>query len=368
MWELLERSTPTLLLDGGRSDRLNFIEYPYPGSLIVSNTYPILPHLLLSPLSRLASPLDIAAELYLLRLISIVLAVGVVAIAWVIIRRIFPDQPQFWLAIPAFIVFLPMHTHIFATVNTDVFAILLTSILLLMLMSFFDSGVSKLRIFLVAALVGLAFLTKRTVVFSLLWVALTAILYVGYQRQWSTSRKISVGLITILGIGAGLAWIIANSEFLADSMIKLFNMNIGRALSGSYLVTADLSLPELAEVYAKSGLFAFITFWGNFGGANINIPWPWAWVLMGFCGVVIFGAGWYIFEAFRSEKSDNYLRNVLLIFISGIILSLMNAFFPVLVTGPVWGPPAPIFFSHDYPNRHLLFSGRLATVPGTISS
>lgn len=363
MWELLERASPTQFLRNEDLAELSFIDYPYPGKLIYADSYPILPHLLLSPISKAIAAFDIATELYVLRFVSIILAVGVTIIAWLITRRVFPEQPQFWLAIPAFVVFLPMHTHIFASVNTDIFAILLTSALLLALVSFFDRGVSILKVVLVIVIIFLAFLTKRTVVFTPLWAGLIAILYFGQRRQWPLKRIAMIGLLVVTLMGLGLGWIIANSDLLADSMITLFNMNIGKDISLAWLAKHHLSLGEIVVIYIKSGLFAFITFWGDFGGANINIPWPWAWGLMMVCGVIIFGAFVYLIKFFRAGHSYHYQRCVFIVFLTGIGLSLLNTFFPVLMAGPSWGPPARYFFPVIIPIATFFFLGAWQLFP-----
>jgi hypothetical protein len=339
---------------------VSFIDYPYPGKLVYADTYPILPHLLLSPLSRLAAPFDIAAELYFLRFISIIFAVLVVIIAWAVIRRTFPDQPQFWLAIPAFIIFLPMHTHVFASLNTDVFAILLASMLLLALISCFDQTVSKSRIILIVTLLFLALFIKRTVIFTFLWAVVAAVLSLGYHRHWPMKRIAKISLMASAFIAAILGFVITNSQLLAGSFINLFNMNIGRGFTFSFLARYA-SITEIIVVYIKSGLFAFITFWGDFGGANINIPWPWAWGLMVLCGLILLGALVYLFN--NLAGIGQYQRNILFLFIAGILLSLANAFFPVLVAGPTWGPPARYFFPVIIPIATFFFLGTRQLFP-----
>jgi hypothetical protein len=356
MWELLERPTPAI--DNNDLSHISFINYPYPGRLIYADTYPILPHMLLAPISRLAASFDIATELYLLRFVSVALAIVVTLLAWLITRRVFPDQPQFWLAIPAFIIFLPMHTHIFASLNTDVFAIVLASILLLLLVSFFDQGASIFKIIWVACLLLLALFIKRTIIFTFLWVGIVAILYLGYRRNWPLKRVILIGSIILTCLGVGLWLVIINSYLLADSLITLFNMNIGKSLPFFYLLNQNLSSSEIITIYIKSGLFAFITFWGDFGGANINIPWPWAWGLMLLSGLIILGACLYTFDLFRNnEKMHGHRQIIFIIFIAGIILSLSNAFFPILVSGPTWGPPARYFFPVIIPIATFFFLG-----------
>jgi hypothetical protein len=141
-------------------------------------------------------------------------------------------------------------------------------------------------------------------------------------------------------------------------------MKIGRNLPFDRLIDQNLPISEIIRIYIKSGLFAFITFWGDFGGANINIPWPWAWGLMVFCGLTTVGVFLYSFNLFRRpEKANDYQQNVFVIFITGIMLSLLNAFFPVLVAGPTWGPPARYFFPVIIPIATFFFVGAWQLCP-----
>lgn len=361
MWELLERPTPDSDWLNNQGLKQSFISYPYPGWLIYADSSPILPHIVLSPIINLASPFSIAAELYILRGVSTLLSVVIVIIAWFITKRVFPNQPQFWLAIPAFIVFLPMYTHIFAAVNTDVFATLLVSVLLFLLISLFDAGSTRIKTLAIIAFIVLAFLTKRTAVFTALWAGMTAILYVGYRRAWSLRRMVGLGLSVGVVLAAALFWSMVYPEILSNVGVNLFNMNFARQTPFALRGVAFL---EITEIYAKAGLFALITFWGNFGGATTNIPWLWAWGLLVLSIVLIFGAGVYIFKAFQNPNTaTDFQRNVFVVFITGTILSLMNAFFPVLMVGPNWGTPARYFFPVIIPIATFFYLGAWQLCP-----
>jgi hypothetical protein len=252
-----------------------------------------------------------------------------------------------------------MYTHIFASVNSDVLAILLTSILLLLLISMFDEGLSKWKVALIVGLIFLALLTKRTIVFTILWAGLTAILYLGYRRQWSVKRMIGLGLGIITIIGLMLGTVIINPNILSNTIITLFNIDLA-ARSPVYFTGQALTIVDIIEIYIKSGLFAFITFWGNFGGATTNIPWSWAYALIVLCAVVFVGGVLYLYQAFTgsgSERISMYQRYIYVVFITGIILSLVNSFFPVIIAGPSWGPPARYFFPVIIPIATFFFLG-----------
>jgi hypothetical protein len=358
MWELLERPTPSRWLASSRALTVPFVNYPYPGSLVTADSYPILPHLALSPLSNWIGNYDIVTELYLLRLISVLFSVAVIVIAWFITRRVFPQQPQFWLAIPAFVVFLPMYTHIFASVNSDVFAVLLSSSLLLLLISFFDSGPSIFKVALVICLVLLAVLTKRTVVFVVLWVGLAGALYWGNRRRWPARRVLISSLATTAIIGLVVGWVIIRPDILSNTIVTLFNIRLADSPAFAAFVAQGLAPATIVKIYIQAGLFAFITFWGNFGGATTNIPWPWAYALMIFCAFVMGGVGVYLYNFFKETgKETLFQRNVFVIFVAGIVLSLINTFAPVLIAGPRWGPPARYFFPVIIPMATFFYLG-----------
>jgi hypothetical protein len=85
---------------------------------------------------------------------------------------------------------------------------------------------------------------------------------------------------------------------------------------------------------------------------------------MFFCGGIILGAGIYLIRAFRKFAGSNrYQRNVFIIFITAIALSLVSAFFPVLVAGPSWGPPARYFFPVIIPIATFFFLGARQLCP-----
>jgi len=366
MWELLERPTPAPAWLNDPQHSIIFVNYPYPGGWISAETRPLLPHLLLAPVSALFSAYDIATELYILRVVSVLLGVGVTIIAWLIVKNLFPQQPQFWVAIPAFIIFLPMHTHIFASLNTDTFAGLVFSSLLLVFVLTFKQGVSFVKLLLIIILLGVSFFTKRTLLFTAVWVAIAAILYIGYRRRWVLKDMALAGLIltTLLVIGVILALASLEQPLVNLWITAIDPATLAEQSPLARFLQSQLSLAEIAEIYAKSGLFALITFWGDFGGANINIPWAWAYSLLGVCLVIMFGAALFFVKTVKTPGIlSQYQRYILMIFVAGIVLSLFNAFGPVFVIGPKWGPPARYFFPVIIPIATFLYLGTWQLFP-----
>lgn len=358
VWEFAERPNPNYGLSDSEILSTLIIDYPNPGGWIFVEKYPVLPHLLLSPFLYLSSSFDVITQLYLLRIISVFLAVLMIVVTWLIIRRIFPEEPQFWLAIPAFLVFFPMRTHIFAAVNTDTFAILLTSSLLLLFISLFDGGLSKLKVILIILLLVLTLLIKRTVVFVGPWGVVVMILYFGYRQQWAISKIIRLGLIGFGGVSTIFVLMILNADFLASLHITLFK---ARVLGTPYIVTLinqGATLTEIFEAYLNIVKFAILTFWGVFGYNNINIPLTWSWVLTGIGGIILAGTSLYLFEVFSARLPvTTFQRNVFIIFLVGAFLGIVSAFIPSFFSGLDWGPQARYYFPVLIPIATFLYLG-----------
>lgn len=357
-WELAERDTPTTWL-AAHENRLSDVslpDYPYHGHLVYAESYPLLPHWLLSNLISLAAPLDIATELYLLRLVSVLCAVAVTALAWHITRQVFPQQPQFWLAIPAFAVFLPMYTHIFAVLNTDVFAVLLSSMLLAVMVSALKNGPSWPKIGLMLGLALLAVATKRSALFTVVWAGVAMVLVVGQRRDWSLRQIGFWASVVAASTIAGFLVLLLFPVLLTELGINTFNLSIFRQLPLAHM--QGQSLTELAKIYVQSAIFAAITFWGDFGWANINLPWSWFWGLMLASGIVMLAGLVYVFKKFKPLKPRlDFQQNVFLLYLAGLMLALVSTFFPIVVSGPGWNPAGRYFYPVIIPTATLLFLG-----------
>ncbi|MDY6868507.1 MAG: hypothetical protein SVT56_11530, partial [Chloroflexota bacterium] len=70
---------------------------------------------------------DIMLQLYLVRLNTILMSVGVVYFSYLITRLIFPTDPFLFLGVPLLILFNPQHTHLLSTVNNGNLAELLAT-------------------------------------------------------------------------------------------------------------------------------------------------------------------------------------------------------------------------------------------------
>ncbi len=359
LWEFSERVTPSQPLDSIRTNLFDFMRYVYPGGLILAETHAMLPYVVLWPVSVIIQPLDTITELYLLRLVSVLLGLAVVAQAWHITRLVFPQQPQFWLAIPAFIVFLPMRTHIFAAVNTDVFAILLVSSMLWLVVIIFYRGLNWQRAVALLLLAVFTLFVKRTALFAIVWMGVAALFYLGYRRQWPL-RRLLLGVLLTLALFAGLLVLaLTNAGKLAALNITLFNVGfVNGPLTDIVLATDGLDWAQASQLIFRLVLFAHITFWGVFGFNNINIPWSLNYGLMLLTALVTLGAIIAVWQSVgRSRAEDNRYGSVITIFAVGVLLALLSAFFPGMFRGMAWGPQARYYFPVIIPLAIFFFLG-----------
>ena len=70
------------------------------------------------------------------------------------------------------------------------------------------------------------------------------------------------------------------------------------------------------------------------------------------------GAAVYLVKVFRRQVSTSReQRTILVMFLLGILLAIISTFFPVLVSGPTWNPPARYFFPVIIPFATFVFLG-----------
>ncbi|MCP4423912.1 MAG: phospholipid carrier-dependent glycosyltransferase, partial [Chloroflexi bacterium] len=124
-------------------------------SITYEDWQPPLYYLLQTPVFWLTN-----GSLLAMRLFSVLLGGGVVALAYALARRMFPDEMQPAWGTAVFVAFLPQHIAIMASVNNDALAELIIAAILLLLIR---NSQFTIHYSLLGILLGLGFLTKGTV-------------------------------------------------------------------------------------------------------------------------------------------------------------------------------------------------------------
>lgn len=218
--------------------------------------HPPLYYMLASLVYRLTD-----GDLISLRFFSLALGAGVVALSYMISRRVLPNQPQVALGVMALVAFLPQHLHMMSAVNNDALAELLVGLSLLWLLRYLDGD--ETPIWQLSLLIGLALLTKLTIYFLALLAPLAIWL------RWRSREEPPGALLRSLALYALIALVIGGVWWLRNISVYGFLDFLG--LAAHDRVVADQ--PRTANYISEHGGgylaqmlgTTFKSFWGQFG-------------------------------------------------------------------------------------------------------
>jgi hypothetical protein len=288
--------------------------------------YYLLGALLLAPFSRC----DLVTQLHVLRLGSALLGTLTVLVAYLTARALFPEDASWQLAVPAFIVFLPMHTFITSSVNNDSLAELLASLVVYSLLRILKEGLSWRRVVSVSCLLVSGLLTKRTTAFAIPLAALTIIpLY--YLRAKSPKlpptdkasrwlRSQYIWLLVISAIGLSLWALSRHSPFA----IRHFHL----------LLEPQRYAPAAFKTYALFFSLTFASFWANFGWMNVPLDLGWYAALAAFSLLALYGLCPFAIRVVRGpETLEIWQKGALLMLLLAVVLILAQTFSLMIVQG-----------------------------------
>lgn len=265
-----------------------------PAYSVVGLTYedwqPPLYYLLQLPIYRVSG-----GSLLAMRLLSVLLGAGVVALAYVAGRAAFAGRVPCALAVAAFVAFLPQHLAILGSVNNDALSELIIAAILVLLVTPWPAppgGGTKRegrRLLALGLLLGAGFLTKGQAY--VMAPVVGAFLLVRYwprpDRSWRPVRSMLL-MTAAPALFLGLLWW-ARNAVVYDGLDVL-----ARAAHDSVVV----GQPRTAEWIAQYGLggtagrflrTTFVSFWGQFGWMAAPLP---GWMVSGLAaltGVAVVG-------------------------------------------------------------------------------
>jgi 4-amino-4-deoxy-L-arabinose transferase-like glycosyltransferase len=322
----------------------------------------MLYHLSVAPLSALLAPFDLVTQVYVLRMVSVLLAVLTVAAAWFTIRTIFPNRKLFALGAVTFIVFWPMHSHVTASINADGLAELIAALFFLILAKAWRDGFSYIKWLLLFGILVTGILTKPTMFFLIPTLISVLVIYGGRKLRWN--NKIIGGLVGSLFVvvWVGAVFLYENSNG-GRKLLSIFSEGINLPDWAGYFTPATLMF------YVRSLNFAVLSFAGLFGWSNIHIPWSWVRVWALVLGIVLVGILLFVTQNLlgigsRQENLNQYQKEILAIFLAAIGFSLMGVTMPVVITqSPSWGIHSRYYFPVIVPIALYLFLGTYQLMP-----
>ena len=242
---------------------------------------PPLYYLILTPIYLLSGGLLTA-----LRLTSVILGAGVVLLAYLIGRQLFPGRGWLALAAAAFVAFLPQHVAMLASVNNDSLAeLIIAAILLLLIVTITktsketmpvaaqnrlvtDSGPTDITLILLGILLGFGFLTKVTVY---ILVPVIALFFLWYY--WGAWRKLARAWLIIFGTAGimGLVWWLRNLYVYGGiDVLGTATHNaivVGQPRTSEWI--RDLGYLQTLRTFTQT---TFQSFWGQFGWMGVVMP------------------------------------------------------------------------------------------------
>jgi hypothetical protein len=299
-----------------------------PGSVILAGDYPLVYHLLLSPVSALIKPLDITSQVYILRLCSLLFTILTIVTGWFFGRTIFPEKKIYAVTLVSFLVFSPMYMYINTSVSVDALVTLFASLYFLLLAKIFCQRPAAIYLILALGLLFLAVSTKPTALFLVPVSGAALIIY--FARPW----RWKLFFLTL----SLLAMIIFT--FFGAVLLYQFTGG-GRGISNGSFSIHSLSWPQnylsrtSLAIYSEAIQRGFISFWGLF--ASIPIPVSWLRPLWLICALV--GIGDFMFLAkhvFNWQGKSSRLtlsqRNLLVIILLALIFNIIGLYAPVIAT------------------------------------
>lgn len=240
---------------------------------------PPLYYLLAAQLLRTLRLDSIDQEAYALRVLSVLLSLVVVALAFQVGRELLPDRPLLAVAIAAFVTLLPQYTALSAAIGNDKLAELAFGGVFWLAVRGARRGFSAQTWGALAALAVGGFLIKRT---ALAFAPFLLLLW-DLGRWVRTGRGWGRYLLTRLGFAVAVVALLLVAVFWADPAVEAGLLP--QWVSSAVLPYAGYSLeayserlrhatrlvPLIARYLPRDAHILFLGFWGNFGHMEVRL-------------------------------------------------------------------------------------------------
>jgi hypothetical protein len=238
----------------------------------VASAHPPLYYILAAATLVPFPSLNVTAQLYIVRIFSLILTALTVWVAYRATHSLLPDSPALAASVPLFIALLPMHAFLGSSVNNDALAELTATVVIWLLIEISRRGLTWRRGAWLAVGLAAALLTKRTIFFLVPLAAIALLIVLSPRaRRW-------LALASALAI---LALLAIAFRYPASYLGRLLRTTGHLLLLPTQPGPADLAL---------WGALLFTTFWGNFGWATVQLDAAWYGLLL--IVTAISGAGW----------------------------------------------------------------------------
>jgi 4-amino-4-deoxy-L-arabinose transferase-like glycosyltransferase len=194
-WSPCEPDNPRWLNEPFRAANWGFIGQ-FPAGTQYAANHPPLYYLVLAPFVRAGQSLSPESMQYLLRGLAIPFGLGIILLAFLTTRQLFPTDRFLLMTVPAFVAFQPQVSYEGAMVNNDIGGIAAVSLVLYLLARGVRRGFDFLLCAWVGAALGLAMLVKSNSLFIIPAIAVAIILTCGWRnwRDWVPKGAVAAGV------------------------------------------------------------------------------------------------------------------------------------------------------------------------------
>jgi len=254
-----------------------------------------------------------------LRLLSVALGAGLLAVAFGTVRTIFPQQPELAPMAAAFVAFIPQHIAMTAGVNNDALAELAVGGTLWALVVYVNRD--RNRPWPIGLLLGMVLLTKTTG-YSVIGVAALAVILRRHQerRTWGwAARQLAWMLIPALALST--PW------FMRNGLTYGWLDPLGWTRHNEIVAQQPRS-SEWLSLYGWSGLLSrlvgttFRSFWGQFGWMKVVLPARIYASLTLLVALLCTGFLGWLFDRRRPELTPTQRARLLLLLVSCLLTVL----------------------------------------------
>lgn len=259
---------------------------------------------------------DVLTQMYVLRLLSVVLFAGTVLAAWLTARDLFPANRGLSIAITAGVLWQPMFTHISASVNNDVLANLLMAWVVWLLVRWYMRGFRVWQALVIVGLLLVGIVTKRTTLFVWPLVMVAVPLYLWGRGRWGWL----VGVVGMAAAGLGTVALVVAAP--SHPVLARILWDLGFATDLFQNPDAyQLTDPAVYAAYAQN---LFITFWGAFGWTAASLEMAWYYLLTVVVAAAAGGWGLLAWRAWRKRSPlDRNQAKALLLLALAMLLQLV---------------------------------------------
>jgi len=260
-WDFLDDYRPTYSPDTSLSSYIVLYQEAYNGLYGNRLTYAIIGWPLF-----LARHQDIALQLYLVRINTVLMNIGIILLAYLITQTIFPHDTFLILGVPILILFNPQHSHLLSTVNNGNLAELLATAALYFIVVGIIKGFSWLNILAILGFTLAAMWTKATAYFLPFAISSIGLFYLWrYRGKWR--------------------WLLPTSLILIGLVYFFIPTRLVQLIYSAWIVlnTGDFYLDPIVPIDL------FRSYWAMPGWMILRIDSFWYWVLLICCTLAIVG-------------------------------------------------------------------------------